>query len=71
MDAPPPSGRFDGGCDLCVEARRDAARAAVWRKVCPDAFDARGDILTGQFGRVVVAVAAAGYNPATGARIDD
>jgi hypothetical protein len=50
--------------------QRDAARAACWRRVCPDAFDAEGNILPGALGSVITRVAAAGYNPTTGARRD-
>lgn len=60
MDAP----RLD---DAAV-AQRDAVRAACWRRVCPDAFDAAGNILPGQLGAVTTRVAAAGYNPTTGER---
>ena len=50
----------------CPHQMTQARRAAVWRKVCPDSFDANGQMLTGQLGHVVTAVAAAGYNPDTG-----
>jgi hypothetical protein len=62
MEAPP----------LTPEAaeKREAARAACWRRVCPDAFDAAGNILPGALGAVIARVTAAGYNPTTGARRD-
>ncbi len=62
MDAP----RLD---EAAVQ-QRDAARAACWRRVCPDAFDAAGNILPCALGSVITRVAAAGYNPATGVRRD-
>ena len=62
MDAP----KLD---DAAVQ-QLDAARAACWRRVCPDAFDAAGNILPGALAAVITRVAAAGYNPSTGARRD-
>ena len=62
MDAPPLSDE--------AAAQREAARAACWRRVCPDAFDADGTILPGVLGSVITRVTAAGYNPTTGARRD-
>lgn len=62
MDAP----RLD---EAAIQ-QRDATRAACWRRVCPDAFDAAGNILPGALGAVITRVAAAGYNPTTGARRD-
>ncbi len=54
--------------DEAATQQRDAARAACWRRVCPDAFDPAGNILPGALGAVITRVAAAGYNPTTGAR---
>ena len=56
--------------DEAAAQRRDAARATCWRRVCPDAFDAAGNILPGALGSVITRVAAAGYNPTTGVRRD-
>lgn len=62
MEAPPLSDE--------AAAQREAARAACWRRVCPGAFDAAGNILPGVLGSVITRVTAAGYNPTTGARRD-
>lgn len=48
--------------------RRDAQRAATWRRVCPDAFDVNGVIRPGALASVITRVASAGYDPSTGAR---
>jgi len=66
----PPDGCLAGEAGLCVPERQDAARAALWRRLCPDAFDATGAILPGVLGDVITRVAAAGYDPISGRRRD-
>lgn len=56
--------------DEAAIKQRDTQRAATWRRVCPDAFDTNGVILPGALASVITRVAAAGYNPSTGARRD-
>jgi hypothetical protein len=38
---------------MCAQQRQEAERAALWRKIAPDCFDERGNILPGKLGEVL------------------
>jgi len=57
--AAPPAGCFDGGNSFCQRVLRNARTAALWRKLCPDAFDENGNMLPGQIVRVIEAATTA------------
>lgn len=44
----------------CSHQMRKAARAAKWRRVCPEAFDANGNIIEGGIGMVLEKLVALG-----------
>ena len=62
LDDPPTGCLRGGGADLCQEAKDEAYGAAMRRKVCPEAFDAAGNILPGGLLLVTEAMHTAGLH---------
>jgi hypothetical protein len=54
------------GTSLCAEALATARSDAMRRKVCPDAFDADGQMLPGHWPALVYAMHAVGLDALTG-----
>lgn len=72
LDTELPNGKCPNGATAmpCPAAMQNAQRAGIWRKIAPEHFDASGKIIQGRLVAVIEKVAAAGFAPFTGRKVE-